>query len=316
MTVLNALEHKRTRYPNLVNPSIVIVDALRWQTDWDNTDGEYSVDTSKTGEEVFISWGDGTRGRGDDVHSYADDSIKKIKITSSDGFSGLLMIASDFKKGIGTLPVPNGCSSLVEYSFPGNSFTGSIPSFSAVNTLETLRLNDGNQLTGVIPSFSACTALKLIDLRGNLLSGTIPSFSACTALGKFYVEDNNLTGDLPSFNDCTVLKEFLCGDNSFSGAFPTFAACTILELCHGQNSGFTSYTSGCFATQKSLSQIKLHTNSWDQTNVDACLADLVTSLGGGRVTCTVELNGAGMAAPSSLTAHNTLEAAGWTVDVN
>jgi len=310
-----ALQHTRTRMPGLINPNLA--PALIWQTNWSNTDGSYNVTTVKTGAEVTIDWGDGFFGSGDDTHTYADSSTKTVKVTSSDGFGGLTQFSVNYRKGLGPLPTPSGCSGLTHYAFEGNGHTGTIPSFKKCTSLLSIQLHDGNQCSGTLPSFSSCTSLVVFDLRGNLVSGTLPSFSACTALQKFYVANNSLSSSLPSFNACTSMKEFLCGVNSFSGTLPNFAACTALEMCQGQENGFTGYTSGSFATQANLWTIKFNTNSWGQAAVDACLADCVTSLGlGGRVTCTVELNGAGMSAPSSMTDHNTLEAAGWTVDVN
>jgi len=310
-----ALLHSRHRIPGLVNPDIGAFYKLIWITEWADTDGNFSFYTQKTGENVYIDFGDGTIGRGNDVHNYADDSEKTIKVWSTDTFSGLLRIYANSKKGLGTLPTLTGCTGLTEFGFDGNAHTGSVPSFAESTALTYFNVAN-NLLSGTLPSFATCVALIQFDLRGNSISSTLPSFDACTPLQKFYISVNDFTGTLPPFNSCTALKEFTIGENTFSGALPSFSACTALELFQAHQNGFTSYTSGCFSTQKNLAQIKLHTNSWNQANVDSCLSDLVDSLGGGRVTCTVELNGAGMAAPSSLTAHNTLEAAGWTVDVN
>jgi len=313
---MSVLQHSRGRIPILVNPNLVPI--LIWQTNWNSGDGAYSVDVTKTGQEIYIDWGDGSTGRGDDQHYYADSTTKTVKVTSIDGFGSLTQLHVNWRKGLGPLPTPAGCPALTHYDFQGDGHTGSLPSFAEVPTLQVLKMHDGNQLTGSIPSFAMCTALVEFDLRGNPVSGTLPSFAACTLLEKYYTSQNSLSGTLPSFNTCTALKEFLCSENLFSGALPTFAACTALELFHAHSNDFTSYTSGCFSTQKNIFEIKLHSNSWNQANVDACLSDLVDSLGGGRVTCNVELNGEGMATPSAqgIADHDTLEAAGWTVEIN
>ncbi|MBK6374796.1 MAG: leucine-rich repeat domain-containing protein [Saprospiraceae bacterium] len=52
--------------------------------------------------------------------------------------------------------------------------TGSIPDYSHLKNLETLKLSD-NQLTGNLPDF-ILPNLKHLTLRNNLISGTIPFY--------------------------------------------------------------------------------------------------------------------------------------------
>lgn len=151
--------------------------------------------------------------------------------------------------------------------------------------------------------------------------GAFPSFAACINLVELRFDDNTgITGSLPSFNVCTLLEELHINVPQFTGVIPTFHNCThLVEVYIPMNvgTGFTGYTSGSFNNQANLYSLSFYGSSLPQADIDALLADLVTSLSlGGRVTCSVTLTGGSNASPSSMTNHDILEAAGWTVDVN
>jgi hypothetical protein len=332
---MDTLQHSRTRYARLVNPDIReammsrVVGASAFTPTW-----------TKSGQPIWVDLGDGNiiSGQSGISHTYTDATDKPIKFWSLDGWGGLTIMTMTWSIFSGNLPDFNKCSALTELYLDHNTFIGTIPSFSGCISLQKLFIEnnsltgsipiftnttlkelhaDYNSLTGSIPSFSACTALEIIDLSYNVLTGTIPSFSACTALKQFWVHDGGgLTGTVPSFNACTLLEYFKVNNNNFSGTVPTFAACTnLIELNFG-NGSLTGYTSGCLTTQKNLTTIYFTNNLFNTAAVDSVLADLVASLGGGRVVCYVGLNVGGMEPPTNQTNANILRAAGWTVDTN
>jgi len=144
-----------------------------------------------------------------------------------------------------------------------------------------------------------------------------PDWSKVTS---FDVNNDIGRNNLPSFSRLYNLTLWRGYTNQFSGKPPSFAACTLLTLWSGNSNQFSGYEAGSFATQGSLATLSLQINSLPAAAIDAILADLVTSLGiGGRVVCTVNLSGAGNAAPSDpegLANKATLVAAGWTVTTN
>ena len=220
----------------------------------------------------------------------------------------------------GTLPSFNACTSLGTFYCYSNSFSGTLPSFNACTSLGTFYCYS-NSFSGTLPSFNACTSLIDFYCYNNSFSGALPSFNACTSLGYFYCYSNSFSGALPSFNACTSLGYFYCYSNSFSGALPSFDACTSLVNFYCSSNSFSGYELGGFATQISLATLDMHDNAITAAaDINAILADLVTSSSlGGRVGCTVNLEGGTNAAPTGQGATDkaTLNAIeGWTVTTN
>ena len=160
------------------------------------------------------------------------------------------------------------------------------------------------------------------DLNKKLTGQFIPDFADyCTNLATFHCYANSFSGTLPSFAACTNLATFYCYANSFSGTLPSFAACTNLATFYCYANAFSGYEAGGFATQVSLATLDMRTNAITAAaDINAILADLVTSTGiGGRVGCTVQLEGGTNAAPTGqgITDKATLNAIeGWTVTTN
>ncbi len=177
-----------------------------------------------------------------------------------------------------------------------------------------------NSFSGTLPDFSACTSLVNFYCHTNSFSGVLPSFSACTSLAYFRCENNSFTGTLPTFAACTSLVTFYCSYNSFSGTLPSFAACTNLSYFNCYANSFSGYASGGFATQISLATLDASSNAITAAaDINAILADLRTSYDlVGRVACTVKLEGGTNAAPTGqgVTDKNFLNANGWTVTTN
>jgi hypothetical protein len=328
----------------MVNPLLAFVDnsLLIWHTVWSDTDGNYGYPGySKSGDTPVIDYGDGTIEPFTGSHTYADGSTKTVKLSSTDGWSGLTEFRLNWGKCNGALPTTELLINLVKYVCDTNQFTGSIPNFDDCPLLEEFHV-EGNQITGSVPSFALCTALKYFyihyngGLSGNLpsfatcihlkefysqddsgLNGTLPSFNACTELERLDIGNCGFTGTMPSFNACVSLISFHASSCHFSGTLPDFSGCVLMESFMAANNSLTDYTAGSLSTQPSLSEVWLNDNALSESAVDSVLADLVDSLSlGGRVSCYVHLSGGTNASPSSMADHDTLEAAGWTVDVN
>jgi hypothetical protein len=140
-----------------------------------------------------------------------------------------------------------------------------------------------------------------------------------TLLTTFYCNWSHCVGLIPSFALCTNLTELVIDNNAWTGTVPDMSALTLLTKFYIQSNSTTGYTAGSFATQANLSDIEIQGNSWDDTAVNSCLHDLVTSLSlGGRVVASVDLSGGSMAAPTGtgITDAAALVTAGWTVSTN
>jgi len=212
------------------------------------------------------------------------------------------------------------CTSLVGFYCHYNSFSGTLPSFAACTSLAYFHCYD-NSFSGTLPSFAACTSLNDFSCNSNSFSGTLPSFAACTSLVNFYCHYNSFSGTLPSFAACTSLNIFYCYSNSFSGTLPTFVACTSLVNFNCNYNSFSGYDAGGFTTQIGLTMLDARGNAIiAAADINQILADLVTSSSlGGRVGCTVKLEGGTNAAPTGqgITDKDTLNAIdGWTVTTN
>jgi hypothetical protein len=144
------------------------------------------------------------------------------------------------------------------------------------------------------PNWSKVTTF---DIRDDVITVALVNFFRMPALTKYYQHTNQLSGNLPNLSSNLLLQQF-----------------------YGSGNQYNNYISGSFKTQKYLSVLALGTNLFSVEFVDSVLADLVTSLSiSGRVTCTINISGAGNAAPSNpagLASKATLVAAGWTVTTN
>ena len=186
--------------------------------------------------------------------------------------------------------------------------------------------------TGLSHTYAAGSGRKLVkffcpdwekltsfDINSDLGRLTLPDFSLCTKLVTLYINSNQFSGQLPNFSVCTELTSIGVYTNLLSGTLPNFAPCIKLAYFGFSNNQFSGYVPGSLATQKSIATLNLGVNNLPEASVDAVLADCVTSLGiPGRVVCTLSLNGAGNSPPSAagIANHLTLEAAGWTVNIN
>lgn len=103
----------------------------------------------------------------------------------------------------------------------GNSFTGALPSLSALSELKLLSLadqisNGGGGLTGAIPDFSGMSQLQQVYLQRNNLAGSIPlTFMADTSVDKTITVDlrsNNITGAIPDLSRITDFKLYLASN--------------------------------------------------------------------------------------------------------
>jgi len=81
-----------------------------------------------------------------------------------------------------------------------------------------------------------------------------------------------------------------------------------------RENNFTGYEEGAFTTQPDLHTLQLHDNDLSESDIDAVLSDLVTSLDlEGRVTCEVRLQDNAPPSSDGMDDIDTLEAEGWTI---
>eukprot|EP00533_Pseudo-nitzschia_delicatissima_P004848 CAMPEP_0116113460 /NCGR_PEP_ID=MMETSP0327-20121206/19520_1 /TAXON_ID=44447 /ORGANISM="Pseudo-nitzschia delicatissima, Strain B596" /LENGTH=2649 /DNA_ID=CAMNT_0003606819 /DNA_START=275 /DNA_END=8224 /DNA_ORIENTATION=- len=130
--------------------------------------------------------------------------LDSTKLQSLNGIgNGLSLVDIDIGFNQLAGPIPTGMLSLVDLeNFNGaiNAFTGSVPDFSNLRKLSTIRLG-GNKLTGKLPSFARHSNIKAVDLSDNNLSGPIPAnfLETVNEEGSIFVDlsDNMLAGNVP-----------------------------------------------------------------------------------------------------------------------
>jgi hypothetical protein len=120
-------------------------------------------------------------------------------------------------------------SNLTLVEFFQNQVTGSIPSLSGLNNLQTFRCNI-NQLTGPIPSLSGLNNLRAFRCDTNQLTGSIPSLSGLNNLQFFGCDTNQLTGPIPSLSGLNNLRNFRCDTNQLTGSIPSLSGLTNLQV--------------------------------------------------------------------------------------
>ncbi len=158
-----------------------------------------------------------------------------------------------------------------------------------------------------------------VSFSARNMVGPIPQFIGFTGMNSCSLQTNLFTGSLPTFAQSVNLLTLRVDNNTLSGTLPNFAPCTKMTSAQFQTNSFSGYTTGGFATQKSLATLNFNANALPTASVNAILADCVTSLGiSGRVTCTLNLAGGTNGAPSGqgIVDKATLITAGWTVTTN
>jgi len=157
-------------------------------------------------------------------------------ITSFIGYANKInLITLEFYQNqvTGSIPSLSGLNNLQTFRCNINQLTGPIPSLSGLNNLRTFRC-DTNQLTGSIPSLSGLNNLQFFGCDTNQLTGTIPSLSGLNNLQFFECGQNQLTGTIPSLSGLNNLRTFRCDTNQLTGSIPSLSGLNNLRTfrCH------------------------------------------------------------------------------------
>jgi len=136
-----------------------------------------------------------------------------------------------------------------------NQFSGTIPSFSELPSLQKLVLTY-NQFSGVIPSFNGLPNLQTLDLGSNQFSGAIPSFSELPNLQNLYLNDNQFIGNVPDLP--ASIQRFFVSDNLLNGIIPDSLARTVIPIPFD---GFDSLGL-CGSTNNTLTPVDANVNSF------------------------------------------------------
>ena len=239
-------------------------------------------------------------------------------------------------------PTPN-WGSITSIPLPNIGLVGSLNAeIAKMVNLTILNLNS-NSLEGPLPAdFYKLLNLERLELGGNSLSvGAIsadigdlvnleylgfqfcgvtdtlpPEIFTLTTLTELHLNGNSITDTLSvNIKNLVNLTTLSLGFNNFSGTIPLeIQQLPLLENLNIPANGFNNYLTGTLSGLAALKAVDFNQNSLTQANVDAVLADLVSSLSlPGRVKATVGL--VANAAPSATGATDaaTLRSAGWTV---
>eukprot|EP00873_Tetraselmis_striata_P003088 jgi/Tetstr1/423352/TSEL_014047.t3 len=148
-------------------------------------------------------------------------------------------------------------------AFPSAPGTALPASWSLLDTLQELDL-DERGLTGDLPdSWAALTNLKVLFLSGNDLTGGLPdSWAALTNLETLSLGFNGLTGGLPdSWAALTNLKTLSLNDNDLNGGLPdSWAALTNLRSLFLYDNGLTGGLPDSWAALTNLKTLFLYDN--------------------------------------------------------
>lgn len=171
----------------------------------------------------------------------------------------------------GSLPLSlNNLTSLTVFEVQKNQLTGPLPSFSGLNSLQSLLLNNNN-FTSIPPDFfNGMNSLQDVYLDYNPFnSWVIPDgLKSASTLQKFSANSANISGPLPDFfgsETFASLTDLHLAFNNLEGPLPsTFAGSSIQSLwLNGQKS--TSRLNGSVAilpNMAQLTQVWLHGNSF------------------------------------------------------
>lgn len=171
----------------------------------------------------------------------------------------------------GSLPSNlNNLTSLQVFEVQSNQLTGPLPSFSGLNSLQTILLSD-NKFTSIPPDFfNGMTSLQSVYLDNNPFSSwAIPDgLKSASTLQMFSASSANISGPLPDFfgsETFSSLTHLHLALNNLEGPLPSsFAGSSIQSLwLNGQTS--SSRLNGSIAILQNmtqLGQVWLHSNSF------------------------------------------------------
>ncbi|XP_051144947.1 receptor protein kinase TMK1-like [Andrographis paniculata] len=169
----------------------------------------------------------------------------------------------------GSLPPNlNNLTSLVVFEAQNNSIGGPLPSFSGLNSLQSVLLN-GNGFTSIPEDFfNGVSSLQVVYLDGNKFSSwSIPDgLTSASGLQTFSATGANISGPLPNFFDkFSSLTTLHMSFNFLEGPLPSsFSGSSIQSLwLNGQTSG--SKLNGSIAVLQNMTQLSevwLHDNSF------------------------------------------------------
>lgn len=125
-------------------------------------------------------------------------------------------------------PIPasiSNASSLTTLALSSNSFSGSVPDFGGLRSLQRLILGENN-LTGTsfLSSLTRCRFLEEMELSLNQLNGVLPSSigNFSDAFQTFRVFGCGIRGSIPSeFGNLTGLRDLYLDNNEMTGSIPS-----------------------------------------------------------------------------------------------
>jgi Leucine-rich repeat (LRR) protein len=163
------------------------------------------------------------------LRSLLVDSTKLRSLAGIGAGESLVEVDVGFNQLTGPIPAEELelLSNLQSFSATNNALTGTVPDFTSLRRLNTLRLSE-NQLNGDLPAFSRHPELGALDLSKNRIAGTVPSNFLDGAAGgqSLFVDlsDNFISGKIPGnltrFNDVTIYLR----DNRIDGIDPSLCS--------------------------------------------------------------------------------------------
>ncbi|KAK6146704.1 hypothetical protein DH2020_020573 [Rehmannia glutinosa] len=167
-------------------------------------------------------------------------------------------------------PNLNNLTSLQVFEVQNNQLTGSLPSFSGLNSLQSLLLSSNN-FTSIPPDFfNGMTSLQDVYLDYNPFnSWVIPDgLKSASTLQTFSATSANISGPLPDFfgaETFSSLTNLRLAFNNLEGPLPsTFAGSSIQSLWLNGQKG-SSRLNGSIAVLQNMTQLSevwLHSNSF------------------------------------------------------
>lgn len=207
-------------------------------------------------------------------------------------------------------PFPAFEAAQTDYFYDNIGYDGPLPDPTiAAATLQTVAVPN-NLLTGPLPDFSGCGSLVSMDINNNAtFTGTLNCDLLPSSLSTLFVNDTGITA-ISNIGGLTALNLFVA-DNTALTAIPDIALCASLSTFGADLCPITSMAGTVFPN--SLDTFEAFDCGMSSALVDQILVALATATANNGY---AGLTGNTAPGASGVAAKATLEARGWTVDVD
>ena len=153
---------------------------------------------------------------------------------------------------------------VLEIDLAYNNMSGPLPAkLAQADQLQVVRLYN-NFLTGPLPQeILEMKELQTLELEANGITGPFPTSISMPKLVELFLYQNQIQGTFPDLTETPLLETLEISSNFFVGDFPDISLCTQLQVLVASNNNFTGKFPGNLANLKSLHQLWLFNNHFE-----------------------------------------------------